>query len=44
MRNFATEDDDTMEATNKDDMYRYLGHKQAKQIKHVRMKQKLREE
>jgi len=44
MRNFTTEDDDTMEATNEDDMYRYLGHMQAKQNKHARMKQKLGEE
>ena len=44
MRNFTTEDDDTMEAMNKDDIYRYLGHMQAKQIKHVRMKQKLGKE
>jgi hypothetical protein len=26
MRNFTTEDDDTMEAMNKDELYRYLGH------------------
>jgi len=39
VRNFTTEDDDTMEAMNEDDMYRYLGHMQAKQIKHSRMKQ-----
>jgi len=44
MINFATEDDDTMKAMNEDDMYRYLGHMQAKQIKHARMKQKLGEE
>jgi len=43
MRNFTTEDDE-MEAMNEDDMYRYLGHMQAKQIKHARMKQKLGEE
>ena len=43
MRNFTTQDDDTMEAMN-DDMYRYLGHMQAKQIKHARMKQNLGEE
>ena len=43
-RNFTTEDDDTMEAMNEDDMYRYLGHMQAKHIKHARMKQKLGEE
>jgi len=40
MRNFTTEDDDTMEAMNEDD----LGHMQAKQIKHAQMKQKLGEE
>jgi len=28
-----------MEAMNEDDMYSYLGHMQAKQIKHARMKQ-----
>jgi hypothetical protein len=32
MRNFTTEDDDTMEAMNKDDIYRYLGNMQSKQI------------
>ena len=35
MRNFTTEDDDTMEAINESDMYRYLSHMQAKQIKHA---------
>jgi len=35
MRNFTTEDDDTMEPMNEDDMYRYLSHMQAKQIMHV---------
>ena len=44
IRNFTTEDDDTMEAMNEDDMYRYLGHMQAKQIKHARLKEKLAEE
>ena len=44
MRNFTTEDDDTMEAMNENDVYRYLGHMQTKQIKHARMKQKLGEE
>ena len=43
MRNFTTEEDDTVEAMNEDDMYRYLGHMQAKQMKHARMKQKLGE-
>ena len=40
MRNFTTEDDDTMESMNKDDIlvYRYLGHMQSKQIKHAQMK------
>ena len=38
MRNFTTDDDDTMEAMNEGDMYRYLGHMQAKQITHARMK------
>jgi len=33
-----------MEAMNEDDMYRHLGHMQAKPIKHARMKQKLGEE
>jgi len=45
MRNFTTEDDDdTTEAMNKDEIYRYLGHMQTKQIKHAQMKQKLGEE
>ena len=38
MRNFTTEDDDNMEVTNEDDVYRYLGHTQSKQIKHAQMK------
>ena len=40
MRNFTTEDDDTMEAKN-EDMYRYLDQMEAKQIKQAWMKQKL---
>jgi len=40
---FTTEDDDTMEAKNEDDMYRYLDHMQDKQIKQAWMKQKLGE-
>ena len=45
MRNFTTEDDDdTMEAMNKDEICRYLGHVQSKQMKHAQMKQKLGEE
>jgi len=43
MRNFTTEDDDTMEAKNEDDMYRYLNHMQDKQIKQACMKQNLGE-
>jgi len=43
MRNFTTEDDDTMKVKNEDDMYRYLDHMQDKQIKQVWMKQKLGE-
>jgi len=30
MRNFTTEDDDTMEAMKEDDIYRYFGHMQSK--------------
>jgi hypothetical protein len=44
MRNFTREDDDTMEAMYKDEIYRYLGHMQSTQIKHAQMKQKLGEE
>ena len=45
MRNFTTQDDDdTMESMNKDEIYRYLGQVQSKQIKHAQMKQKLGEE
>jgi hypothetical protein len=40
MRNFTTEDSDTMEAMNEDDIYRYMGHMQSKQISHTHMKQK----
>ena len=35
MRNFTTEDDDTMVAMNKDEIYRYLRHMQSKQIKYA---------
>jgi len=44
MRNFIIEVDDTMEAMNEDDIYRYLGHIQSKQIKHAQMKDNLGEE
>jgi len=43
IRNFTTEDNDTMEVMNEDDIYRYLDHLQAKQIKHAPTKHKLRE-
>ena len=44
MRNFTTENDDTMEAMNEDEIYKYLGHMQTKQMKHTQMKQKLGDE
>jgi hypothetical protein len=42
-RNFTIEDDDNMEAIIEDNIYRYLGHVQSKQIKHAQMKQQLGE-
>jgi hypothetical protein len=44
MRNFTTEDDDTMVAMNEDDIYRYFSSMQSKKIKHAQMKHKLGEE
>jgi hypothetical protein len=44
MRNFTTEDDDAMEPMNEEDIYRYLGHVQSKQMKHAQMKHKQGEE
>ena len=44
MRNISTDDDDAMEVMNGEDICSYFGHMQAKQIKHVRIKQKLDEE
>jgi hypothetical protein len=44
MGNFTTEGDDTMEAMSEEDIYKYLGHMQSKQIKHAQMKHKLGEE
>ena len=44
MRSFTTEKNDTMEAMNEDDLYKYLGHMQTKQMKHKQMKQKLGED
>jgi hypothetical protein len=35
MKNFTTEDEDTMETMNEDDIYKYLGHMQTKKIKHA---------
>ena len=43
-KNFTTEGEDTMEGMNEDDIYKYLGHMQTKQIKHAQMKQQLGEE
>ena len=44
MKNFTTQDVDTVEAMNEDDIYKYLGHMQTEQIKHAQMKQQLGEE
>jgi hypothetical protein len=44
MRNFTTEDDDIMKVVKLDDIYKFLGHMQFKQIKCAQMKQKLGEE
>jgi len=44
MRSFTTENDNTIEAMNEDDMYKCSGHMQTKQMKHTQMKQKLGEE
>jgi hypothetical protein len=33
MRSFTTENNDTMEAMNEDDIYKYLDHMQTKQMK-----------
>jgi hypothetical protein len=41
---FTIEKDDTMEAMNEDNIYKYLGQIQTKQMKHTQMKQKLGEE
>jgi TnpA family transposase len=44
MRSFTTENDDTTEATNEDDIYKYLGHMQTKQMKPTQITQKLGDE
>jgi len=44
MRSFTTKNNDTMEAINEDDIYKYLGHMQTKQMKHTQMKQKIGDE
>jgi hypothetical protein len=44
MISFMTENENTMEAMNEDDTYKYLGHMQTKQMKHTQMKQKLGDE
>jgi hypothetical protein len=41
LRNFTTEDEDTMIAMKEEDIYKYLGHMQTKQIRHAQMKQQL---
>jgi hypothetical protein len=41
LRNFTTEEEDTMIAMKEKDMYKYLGHMQTKQIRHTQMKQQL---
>jgi hypothetical protein len=37
LRNFTTEEEDTMIAMKEGDVYKYLGHMQTKQIKHAQM-------
>jgi hypothetical protein len=44
LRNFTTEEEDTMTAMTEEDMYKYLGHMQTEQIKHAQMKQQLGDE
>jgi hypothetical protein len=44
IKNFKTEDEGTIEAMNEDDIYKYLGQMQTKQIKHAQMKRQLGEE
>jgi hypothetical protein len=44
LRNFTAVEEDTMIAMKEEDIYRYLGHMQTKQIKHTQMKQQLGEE
>jgi hypothetical protein len=39
MRNFTTEEENAMIAVKEEDIYKYLGHMQTKQIKHAQMKQ-----
>jgi hypothetical protein len=41
LRNFTTEEQDTMRAMKEGDIYRYLGHMQTEKIKHAQMKQQL---
>jgi hypothetical protein len=44
LRNFTTEEEDTMIAMKEEDIYKCLGHMQTKQIKHAQMKQQLGDE
>jgi hypothetical protein len=44
LRNFTTEGEDTMIATKQEDIYKYSGHMQTRQIKHAQIKQHLGDE
>jgi hypothetical protein len=44
LRSFTTEEEDTMIAMKEEDIYKYLGHIQTKQIRHAQMKQQLGDE
>jgi hypothetical protein len=44
LRNFTTEEEDTMIAMKEQDICKYLGHMQTKQIRHAQMKQQLGDE
>jgi hypothetical protein len=44
LRNFTTGEEDTMIAMKEEDIYKYLGHMQIKQIIHSQMKQQLGDE
>jgi hypothetical protein len=44
LRNFITEEEDTMIAMKEEDIYKYLGHMQTKQIGHTQVRQQLGDE